>query len=192
MKGFNFSWDPAKPSKNSEPLLPDDGLVQSEIQPFSNDTPPPLPVENLKSPTWKSCRGLSRLFHGWRYTVSLCSILAFSILLVNITILLWSVRTFKSTGDGVTVYSGECGHTKAMSTWLHLGINILSSALLGASNYCMQCLTSPTREAIDAAHGRRKCLNVGVPNFRNLLWVGWEKALLWGLLALSSVPLHLL
>src|SRR2546421_7425242 len=103
MKGFNFSWDPAKPSKDSLALLPDDGLVQSEIQPFSNDTPPPLPVE--KSPTWKSCRGLSRLFHGWRYTVSLCSILAFSILLVNITILLWSVRTFKSTGDGVTVYS---------------------------------------------------------------------------------------
>ena len=79
-----------------------------------------------------------------------------------------------------------------MSLWLHLAINVLSTLLLGASNYCMQCLTSPTREEVDRAHSRHIWLDIGIPSVRNLRRVSWYKIILWWLLAISGIPLHLL
>lgn len=61
-----------------------------------------------------------------------------------------------------------------------------------ASNYSMQCLSSPTRKEIDKAHARRAWLDVGVPSFRNLRRLSTTRIVLWWLLALSSIPLHLL
>ena len=71
-------------------------------------------------------------------------------------------------------------------------INVLSTALLGASNYTMQCLTSPTRDEIDVAHARHDWLDIGTPSLRHLRKVSWDRIGLWWLLALSSIPLHLL
>ncbi|KAL8743097.1 MAG: hypothetical protein Q9184_008155, partial [Pyrenodesmia sp. 2 TL-2023] len=49
----------------------------------------------------------------------------------------------------------------------------------------------PTRQDIDRAHARHVWLNVGVQSVRNLLRISRTRALLWLLLALSSIPLHL-
>lgn len=79
-----------------------------------------------------------------------------------------------------------------MSFWLHFAINVLSTLLLGASNYTMQCLTSPTREEIDRAHSRHVWLDIGIPSVRNLRNVARYRINLWWLLAVFGVPLHLL
>ena len=76
-------------------------------------------------------------------------------------------------------------------TSLHLAINILSTLLLGASNFCMQVLCAPTREEIDAAHTRRNWLSIGVPSLKNLFHIDRKKSALWLVLGLSLVPLHL-
>jgi hypothetical protein len=39
-----------------------------------------------------------------------------------------------------TIYSGDCTTAKNLTVFLHLMINILSTILLSASNYCMVCL----------------------------------------------------
>lgn len=79
-----------------------------------------------------------------------------------------------------------------MSLWLHLAINVLSTVLLGASNYCMQCLSSPTRGDVDKAHSKGVWLDIGVPSVRNLRRISGRRFALWCLLAVSSIPLHFL
>lgn len=80
--------------------------------------------------------------------------------------------------------------TKRLDLWLHLGINLLSTILLGASNYTMQCLSAPTRDEINKAHQQRIYLDIGVPSVRNLGRISQRRRRLWWLLALSSIPLH--
>jgi hypothetical protein len=77
-----------------------------------------------------------------------------------------------------------------MMTALHLLINLLSSLLLGASNYCMQRLVAPTRKEIDAVHAKRDWLDIGMPSVRNLPSINKGRTLLWVFLGLSSIPLH--
>jgi hypothetical protein len=76
---------------------------------------------------------------------------------------------------------------------LHLVINILSTAMLGASNYCMQCLASPSRSQVDEAHKKQVWLRIGVPNIWDLLrrQRGKRQLLGWVLL-LTSWPIHLM
>lgn len=47
---------------------------------------------------------------------------------------------------------GDCYATRHTSIWLHLLINVLSTSLLGANIYFMQCLLALTRNDIDKAH----------------------------------------
>lgn len=79
-----------------------------------------------------------------------------------------------------------------MSAWLHLAINVLGTILLGASNYCMQCLSFPTRDEVNKAHSRGAWLDIGVPSVRNLRQISSKRLALWWLLAVSSIPLHFL
>lgn len=85
-----------------------------------------------------------------------------------------------------------CAMSKKYSTWLHLVINVLSTLLLGASNYCMQFLSAPTRLEVDAAHRKGSWLDVGIPSVSNLKTVSRQKVIVWLLIAFSSLPLHLL
>ncbi|CAG8961895.1 hypothetical protein HYFRA_00013695 [Hymenoscyphus fraxineus] len=52
----------------------------------------------------------------------------------------------------------------------------------------MQCISSPTRTEIDAAHARGTYRDIGLPSLRNPS--GWLKRILYGLLVLSTLPLH--
>lgn len=129
---------------------------------------------------------------GWRVGVTICASTAAAVLLINIGLTIWA-STLNGLSNGIaTVQNGSCQKTRNLSLWLHLAINVLSTVLLGASNYCMQCLSSPTREEIDRAHARRIWLDIGVPSLRNLRGIAQNRVVLWWLLALSSIPLHLL
>jgi len=91
-----------------------------------------------------------------------------------------------------TLYSGSCDKSRTIGLWLHLGINALSTLLLSGSNYTQQCLAAPTRSEIDAAHARRRWLDIGVPSVRNLFKIKPGRRLLWIAIGLTSIPLHLL
>ena len=129
---------------------------------------------------------------GWRAGASLCCATATMILFTNIIVLVWATSTYKMENGIGTLYKGSCARAKSLNTWLQLVINILCTVLLGASNYCMQCLTSPTRNEIDQAHRRKRLLRVGVPSLRNLRFVSGYRAILWVCLGLSALPLHFL
>ena len=133
----------------------------------------------------------SRRFHGWRTGALTAATLALVSLLINVVVASWLGA--RDPGSGlVQVYEGSCGKVENLDIWIHLAINILSTLLLGGSNYCMQCLTAPTRSEVDRAHSKGKFLDIGVPSIRNLRSIAISKSLLWLTLGLSSVPLHLM
>ena len=132
------------------------------------------------------------MIHGWRMGVALCGATAGLVFLINLTLTVWASVKYGLVGGIGTIQHGSCKKTKDLSLWLHLAINLLSTLLLGASNYSMQCLASPTREEIDKAHSQRIWLDIGVPSVRNLRRIATRRILLWSVLAVSGIPLHLL
>lgn len=101
-----------------------------------------------------------------------------------------SVRYGSRDGVGL-VYHGPCATVKALDLWLHLLINLLSTGMLSASNYCMQLLVAPTRRSVDRAHANGRWLDIGAPSLRNFRYLGAWKRASWLALGLSSVPIHL-
>lgn len=118
--------------------------------------------------------------------------MATGVLLINISLTAWASIHF-SISDGIgESYIGSCEVVDRWALWLHLLINALSSALLSASNYTMQCVISPTRKECDKAHARGDWLDIGVPSIRNLSRIQWRRRIIWTILATSSIPIHLL
>lgn len=116
-------------------------------------------------------------------------------LLVFLLNLCLTIVGSRASGDNKgVILEKDCAEIKRLNTGLHVLINILGTILLSGSNYCMQCLSAPTREEIDKAHGnvKRRWLDIGVPSIRNVRYIKVRRMILWLLLGLSSVPLHLL
>ena len=152
----------------------------------------PTPSANQTATSAKNSSRISRHFQGWRMGVTLGAITTGVVLVINLSALIWAAAGAGLRGGLQTLQHGSCKETRNLNLWLHLAINALSTLLLGASNYTMQCLSSPTREEINTAHGKRQWLDIGIPSLRNLKHIARGRLLLWCLMALSSVPLHLL
>jgi hypothetical protein len=135
------------------------------------------------SSAWNDC------FPGWRGGIVGFAILACTVLILNLSILAWTA-THMDDGYYATLAVGDWENISNMSGWLHIGINILSTALLAGSNYCMQCLTSPTREEIDAAHARGSYLNIGILSWRNVRTARKRRLCVLSLLTITSVLMH--
>lgn len=154
--------------------------------------PPPSRIHfaryNLVSLYYRRLRKLE----GYHFGVLWCAGAAALVLIINVILTIWAVAK-SGVQDGLgTLYDGSCKRTASLTFWIHLAINILSTLLLGASNYSMQCLSSPTRSEIDKAHSQGTWLDIGVPSVRNLRRLSRTRIILWWLLAISSIPLHLL
>ncbi|KAL2430720.1 hypothetical protein ABEF95_013198 [Exophiala dermatitidis] len=183
-------------------LLSVDSTVSSFKSGFSATIEPEAPLlDSSKNPVrseagyegrWELSilRGWPRL-HGWRAGALTAAVFAAISLLINVVALIW-LSTRKKRNGIVELYNGSCGKTESMDLWVHIAINALSTLLLGGSNYCMQCLSSPTRKDVDTAHAKGKWLDIGVPSIRNLLSIPTYKLVLWLVLGFSSVPLHLM
>lgn len=133
----------------------------------------------------------------WVIGVLICAFCASIVLVLNISLTVAAVvRSYsKYEGQGFTsalLYHGNCDTSKNWVRGLHLLINILSTILLAASNYSMQCLSSPSRQNVESAHTQRKWLHIGVPNTKNLHFVGLKRCILWVMLLTSSLPIHLM
>lgn len=114
------------------------------------------------------------------------------VLLLNISVTAWAATAFGLSGGIGTINRDNCSTIKNTGRWLHIGINVVSSMLLGASNYYMQCLCSPTRQEVDTAHSQRMWLDIGIQSMRNLGKIKRTRMILWICLAATSIPLHLM
>jgi hypothetical protein len=136
------------------------------------------------------------LWGGWRKTILAGAVLTFITLIANFAVLVWaSIRKQGGNDNGagaVTLDTGTCKEMGNLFTWWHLGVNVLSTLLLSAGTACMQCLSAPTRQEINEAHSQGSWLDIGIPSMRNLRWISGRRQMLWVLLAVSSLPLHLL
>ncbi|KIW28005.1 uncharacterized protein PV07_07697 [Cladophialophora immunda] len=141
-------------------------------------------------------RSLVVVPRGWKASASLFTCLCFTVLAVNFSALIWAVTTTTTTTDGGLILrkganAQQCAAIQDLDTWGHLVINMLSTLLLSGSNFCMQCLSAPTRADINAAHLAGRWLDVGVPSLHNLRSIPGKRLVLWLALGVSSLPLHL-
>lgn len=116
------------------------------------------------------------------------------VFVINLILTIWAAtKSGKGSGHGEGVLAqGPCDHIRLWNTAAHFLINMLSTVLLSSSNYCMQCLSAPTRREVDEAHARGSWMDIGIPSVRNLGKIARKRTALWWLLGLSSLPLHLL
>lgn len=143
------------------------------------------------TPFCSRCTEVWRKINGYHFGAMCCAWISGSVLIMNITATIWGSAAFGVERGLGTIQNGSCTTTKNLGFWLHLVINVLSTLLLGASNYSMQCLSAPTRSEIDQAHRKTQWLDIGVPSVRNLRRISASRITLWWLLAASSIPLHL-
>lgn len=124
---------------------------------------------------------------------TICIAATITILLLNIIMTAVAAsRAENPSFEAEALFEGDCGRAKYWSTALHVLINIFGTVLLGASNYCMQCLSAPSRQDVDRMHATGKWLDVGTPSIGNLRVMKWKQVSLWCLLFLSSLPFHML
>ena len=113
--------------------------------------------------------------------------------MVNICLLIVGGVKHGGYTNGIgTLDYGDAEPMKKLGLTYHVLINILSTALLTSSNYCMQILSAPSREELDAAHARNTWMDIGIISFRNLAYINRRRMIFWCMLGLSSFPLHLL
>lgn len=169
------------------------------------DAPRAVDTETLPSKSPSSSWKPEWTKQGWKTTLTLGFFTSLFVCLVNLVFLIWTVAHQPDPTSQImnaapeyytkgirTVYTGSCDTTSSASTWAHLAINVLSSLLLAASNSAMQVLVAPSRQQVDQAHARREWLDIGVQSWRNLSSITAARRFLWVLLALTTVPLHLL
>jgi len=132
-------------------------------------------------------------FYGWRMGLLIGSCTTAFVLCCNIALVVVALlRNKKDSHSVLNLITGSTAATSQWSTIFHVLINVLSTILLGASNYTMQVLSSPTRSDIDVAHVKDGWLDVGLLSLHNLRFLPRGRVALSLLLGLSSIPLHLL
>ncbi|KAF2114324.1 hypothetical protein BDV96DRAFT_660673 [Lophiotrema nucula] len=128
---------------------------------------------------------------GWRNGVIICASSTFVVCLLNLSILIWSASRGTVRDWTTTIYNGNCDKAGHLNIVLHFVIGVLGTVLLSSSNYCMQCLSAPTREEVDRLHSKKRWLHIGVLSTRNLSSISKKRVTLWLFLGISSLPVHL-
>lgn len=135
---------------------------------------------------------------AWIKGVVVCSWIIAFVLCINILLTIIAAGlAYSKNGETnrsfAALYKGRCKLARNWATGLHLVINVLSTVMLGASNYCMQCLVSPSRAEADEARSQRRWVSIGIPNILDLIWRqrGKRQVLGWVLLV-TSLPVHLM
>ena len=135
----------------------------------------------------------SNRFQGWRFGVLACTLSTCMVLVLNVSLATWALARHGWGRNGQPIlHEGKCDTVSKLSTGIHLLINSMSTVLLCASSYCMQCLSAPTRKDLDHAHSKQSWLDIGVLSPRNMKALPKSRSMRWLILGLSTIPLHLL
>ena len=82
-------------------------------------------------------KAISRKVNGYQFGVLCCAWTSGIVLLLNVLMTIWAGSSFGTTGGIGTLQAGSCTRSSDLGFWIHLVINVLSTTLLGASNYTM-------------------------------------------------------
>lgn len=151
-----------------------------------------VPADESEVPKHRQQTFRQRYFGGIKRTLRAFTAVAVLVLLINVVWLCYAKSRYGIVDGYGTIRKGECSEVKSLNNWLHLLINILSTLLLTGSNAFMSAFSCPSREEVDKAHSRGRALQVGVLSFGNLRSIAKRKSLVVLLLALTSIPFHLL
>ena len=190
-----FSKDP---KSDNEPLLENYQTASVLGTAHTQNNPRFATLEHLSPwfPEADPSDSKAKTFTAWRSkrgrVLWFCALVAGIVFLINVVVTILFRIEWKATGGFGVIYQGECSNSKRINSGLHIVINILSTALLAASNLCMQLLAAPTRKEIDEAHSKFRWLDIGVPSFRNLSSISSKRRTIVFILVISSVPLHFL
>lgn len=174
---------------DKETLITHDAVESSPSSPHDDGIPE---YTTARTATSRSNREKRKKLQGWRFGVAASTATATVVLTINVVVTIVACAKVGLIGGIGTAYDGNCGTVNTWALWLHIVINVLSSILLSASNYTMQCVTSPTRKELDRAHSTGDWLDIGVAGVRNLSRISRQRQVLWVMLAFSSIPIHLL
>lgn len=180
---------PLENTSASRNLLPSAGYTPSPALNSSTFNTPYVPQSPPEPPQTQDA--VSRWFgYGWRGGARIAFYSTLAVLIVNIVIIIW-METYPKMDGMPIIYRGTCEDAEFKNSAIHFAVNALSTAVLAASNYCMQLLSSPNRNHIDQAHSRGHWLDIGISSLRNLRFLNTKRRVLWILLAISSLPFHL-
>ncbi|KAJ5520793.1 hypothetical protein N7463_001246 [Penicillium fimorum] len=186
------------PHKGAYHLLQNASSRDSENGPRQDSSHYEEAERNLKRSIFRD----SVRFEGWKFTVLLAFLTSLVVLFFNIGFLLYTAthprhdnlelysaqyQSDYSQGKHHTrntvLYEGDCEMVHRLSIGFHLLVNLLSTALLSASNFGME---------IDLVHQSGQWLDIGVPGVRNLFRVSRKRSILWLSLGFLSLPFHLM
>lgn len=128
---------------------------------------------------------------GWRAGLLRSFLASLLALIANICVFAWLLRRHNLEEGTGTIHAATCGEVSSMETGIKIALNVVSTLILGASTYAMQGTTAPTRDEVDTAHKNAKWLEIGTQSWRNLSYISRRHAIIWTVLALTSLPLHL-
>jgi hypothetical protein len=135
----------------------------------------------------------TRKLQGWRFGVLTCTTSTCFIFIINTSLAISALAKSGWENNGQpTLYKGNCNTVSKLNTGVHLLINEMSTSLLCARSYDMQCLSAPTRQELDRAHSSHFWLDIGVSSPRNIQSISKSRRRRWLILGLSTIPLHLL
>ncbi|KAI0534992.1 hypothetical protein GGR58DRAFT_515688 [Xylaria digitata] len=145
--------------------------------------------EDPPQPTIQSWRiGLSKRNKALLLQIALVA----ATLTTNLILVLYASLKYPSR-DGVgLIYTGNCDTTQTSNRYINLLINVLSTGMLSAFNFCIQLQASPTRADVDRIHEHNSWLYIGVLSIRNLKYISRWHLISCIILALSSLPIHLI
>jgi len=187
---FNFRPHRLPPQRTSMAyqIIANRDELSKNLPPSFTETAPTEEQNSFKS----AKRWFGDSISTWRATSSIgCGIATF-VFVFNVIILIWACATSEIIDGIAIVYRGTLLKSRTIGVTAHLVINILSSLILVSSNKCVQYLSSPTRRDVNKAHAHRSWVDIGIRSLRNFKAVrGWR---MWVsiLLAVSSLPLHLM
>lgn len=113
---------------------------------------------------------------GWRGAAALNVLLAFVILLTGLVCLVYAAVNGMLSARVSVIFSGSCAAAAGIDLGVHAFVNVFAIVLLAGGNYIFQVLSSPTRGEVDAAHARKKWLDIGIPSVRNLVHIAKSRA----------------
>ena len=150
-----------------------------------------VPVSSQTELPRRSAR--SERSKNWKKSLVLFAVASGSVFVCNTSFMIWAIASRRVRDGRGTMFEASCSRVRNTNLFIHLLINILSTLLLGASNYSMQCLSAPSRPELGKAHSEGKYLEIGIPSPHNIFsrYLPKRRKICWWILALSSLPLHL-
>lgn len=130
---------------------------------------------------------LLRLVTGWRGGVALNVLLAAVILVAMIVCIVLAATTGKFGAGDRIISTGSCGRIRGIDQAVQVIGNVLGIFFIAGASYVTQVLVSPTRDEVDAAHGKHRWLDIGVPSLRNMTAISVDRAILSAAIVLAAV-----